>query len=81
MRSLALPLKIILFLFLLGFAALNSDGVTLRYFLGLEWQAPLSLVILLAFALGLITGLLACSLRLLRSQRELRGLKQELHRE
>jgi uncharacterized integral membrane protein len=80
-RSLALPLKIVLFLFLLGFAALNSEAVTLRYFLGLEWQAPLSLVILLAFALGLITGLLACSLRLLRSHRELRGLKKELHRE
>ncbi|MBK9326928.1 MAG: LapA family protein [Thiobacillaceae bacterium] len=80
MRLLALSVKIILFLLLLGFAALNSDTVTLRYFLGLEWQAPLSLVILVVFALGLLIGLLACSMRLLRSHRELRGLRKELDR-
>jgi putative membrane protein len=80
-RSLALSVKIILFLLLLGFAALNSDTVTLRYFLGLEWRAPLSLVILVVFALGLLVGLLACSMRLLRSHRELRGLRKELERD
>jgi lipopolysaccharide assembly protein A len=80
-RSLALPVKIVLFLLMLGFAALNSGTVTLRYFLGLEWRAPLSLVILMVFAIGLLTGLLACSMRLLRSHRELRGLKKELNRE
>jgi len=80
-RALALPAKIVLFLLLLGFAAMNSESVTLRYFLGLEWRAPLSLVILVVFALGLFAGLLACSLRLLRSHRELRGLRRELHRD
>jgi len=80
-RALALPAKIVLFLLLLGFAAMNSESVTLRYFLGLEWRAPLSLVILVVFALGLLAGLLACSLRLLRSHRELRGLRRELHRD
>ncbi len=81
MRALALPLKIVLFLLLLGFAALNSDSVRLRYLLGLEWQAPLSLVILVAFALGLLVGLLACSARLLRGHRELRALRRDLNRE
>lgn len=81
MRTLAFPLKLILFLLLLGFAALNSDSVTLRYFLGLEWQAPLSLVILIVFAVGLLTGLLACTSRLLRSQRELRELRREPRKE
>jgi lipopolysaccharide assembly protein A len=80
-RSLALTLKIVLFLLLLGFAAMNSETVTLRYFLDLEWRAPLSLVILAAFAIGLVSGLLACSMRLLRSHRELRGLRKELNRE
>ncbi|MBI5329770.1 MAG: LapA family protein [Betaproteobacteria bacterium] len=75
MRSLSLILKVLLFLLLLGFAAKNSDAVRLRYFLGLEWQAPLSLVILAAFAIGLFLGLLACSLRLLRAHRELRTLR------
>jgi uncharacterized integral membrane protein len=74
-RPLSLILKFGLFLLLLGFAAKNSDAVRLQYFLGLEWQAPLSLVILTAFALGVMLGLLGCSLRLLRTQRELRGLR------
>lgn len=78
-QSLTLAVKIVLFLLLLGFAALNSDSVTLRYFLGLEWQAPLSLVLLAAFAVGLLTGLLGCSLRLLRNQRELRALHRQLN--
>ncbi len=73
-----LAVKIVLFLLLLGFAALNSDSVTLRYFLGLSWTAPLSLIILAAFAFGLLTGLLGCSLRLLRNQRELRVLHRQL---
>lgn len=77
-QSLTLVVKICLFLLLLGFAAVNSDDVTLRYFLGLEWQAPLSLVILAAFAVGLLTGLLGCSFRLLRNQRELRALHRQL---
>ncbi|OYY93470.1 MAG: hypothetical protein B7Y41_11990 [Hydrogenophilales bacterium 28-61-23] len=78
-QSLTLAVKIVLFLLLLGFAALNSDNVTLRYFLGLQWQAPLSLVLLAAFAVGLLIGLLGCSLRLLRNQRELRALRLQIH--
>jgi len=77
-KSFSLVIKIVLFLLLLGFAALNSDSVTLRYFLGIEWQAPLSLVILAAFAVGLLAGLLGCSLRLLRNQRELRALRNPI---
>ncbi len=73
-----LVVKIVLFLLLLGFAARNSDNVTLRYFLGLEWQAPLSLVMLAVFAVGLVTGLLGCSLRLWRNQRELRALQRQI---
>jgi lipopolysaccharide assembly protein A len=77
-HSLTLVVKIVLFLLLLGFAALNSDNVSLRYFLGLEWHAPLSLVLLAAFALGLVLGLLGCSLHLLRNQRELRALHRQV---
>ena len=77
-QPLMLIVKVVLFLLLLAFAALNSDSVTLRYFLGLAWQAPLSLVILAAFAVGLLTGLLGCSWRLLRNQRELRALHRQI---
>jgi putative membrane protein len=76
MRYLALFLKIVLFVLLLGFAVKNSGVVTLRYFLGYEWQSPLALVILLSFAVGLLVGLLACSWRLLSNHRELRQLRR-----
>lgn len=76
MRTLALFLKLVLFVFLLGFAVKNSEIVTLRYFLGYEWQTPMALVILVSFAIGLLIGLLACSWRLLRNHRELRQLRR-----
>lgn len=76
MRYLALFLKLVLFVLLLGFAVKNSDGVILHYFLGYEWHAPLALVILVSFAVGLLVGLLACSWRLLRNHRELRQLRR-----
>jgi uncharacterized integral membrane protein len=75
-RALLLVLKLVLFLLLLGLAVRNSDFVTVRYLLGLEWQAPLALVIFVAFAIGLVMGLLLCSVRLLRNHRELRGLRK-----
>ncbi|MDP2832505.1 MAG: LapA family protein [Pseudomonadota bacterium] len=76
MRYLALLIKILLFVFLLGFAVKNSGVVTLRYFFGYEWQTSLALVILVSFAIGLLVGLLACSWRLLRNHRELRQLRR-----
>lgn len=81
MRTLLLVLKLILFLLLLGLAVRNSENIAVHYFLGMEWQAPLSLVIFVAFAMGLITGLLACGLRLLRNQRELRSLRKHARAE
>lgn len=75
-RIVSLVFKIFLFLLLLGLAARNSDFVTVRYFLGLEWQAPLVLVLFAAFAIGLVTGLLACSVKLLKNNRELRALRK-----
>jgi hypothetical protein len=35
----------------------------------------------MVFALGLLAGLLACSMRLLRGHRELSDLRRELNRE
>lgn len=78
MRAFLFALKLILFLLLLGLAMRNSEFVTLRYFLGMEWQAPLALIIFVAFAIGLLMGLLVCSLRLLRYHRELRNLRKHM---
>ncbi len=71
MRYLGWLLKGALFILLLGFAARNSDVVTLRYYLGYEWQAPLVLVILVFFVAGAAVGVAACMGYLFRQRREL----------
>ncbi|PIV21508.1 MAG: hypothetical protein COS39_10815 [Hydrogenophilales bacterium CG03_land_8_20_14_0_80_62_28] len=43
--------------------------------MGLEWQAPLSLVLLIVFALGMLFGLLGCSRHLFKNRREIRRLR------
>ena len=54
MRVFSLLTKLLVFLLLLGFAVKNIDSVTVRYFLGLEWQAPLAFVLLVFFAAGVV---------------------------
>ncbi|MDO9449579.1 MAG: LapA family protein [Rugosibacter sp.] len=48
-----------LFFALLGLAIKNSGTMLLRFFFNQEWTAPVSLVILTVFALGVAVGLTA----------------------
>ena len=68
----------LVFLLLLGFALKNMDGVTLRYFLGFEWRAPLVMVLLLFFGVGIASGVFASVAVIARQRRELLELKREL---
>ncbi|MDD4881890.1 MAG: lipopolysaccharide assembly protein LapA domain-containing protein [Gallionellaceae bacterium] len=76
MRALTLVIKLVLFLLLLAFAIKNGEVVSVRYLMGLEWRAPLSLVLLLAFALGVLLGLLGASRQILNNRRELIRLRK-----
>jgi lipopolysaccharide assembly protein A len=67
-----------IFLLLLGFAVKNTDLVALRYFLGLEWQAPLVLMLLLFFSAGAALGVAATMGMMVRQRREILALKREL---
>ncbi len=78
MRYLGWILKGILFILLLGFAVKNSDIVTLRYYLGYQWQAPLVLVILMFFVAGAVVGVAACMGYLFRQRRELTRLRKDV---
>jgi lipopolysaccharide assembly protein A len=78
MRYLRWILRIALFLFLLGFAIKNTDPVVVRYFLGWEWRAPLTLVLLVFFAGGAGLGALAGVGWLYNQRRELLQLRREL---
>jgi putative membrane protein len=78
MRILFLLLKTVVFLLLLGFAFKNSDSVVVRYFLGLEWQAPLVLVLLVFFGIGVASGVMASLGIIVRQRREILSLKREV---
>ncbi len=63
MKNLAWLLKWILkaaiFFTLFAFALNNQQEATVRFFFGTQWRAPMVLVVLAAFAVGLILGALA----------------------
>ena len=71
-------LMTVVFLLLLAFALKNTDSVTLRYFLGLEWQAPLVFVLLVFFGIGIAIGVMASLGIIVRQRREILGLKREV---
>ena len=77
MRILLLPLKIGLFLLMLAFAFKNTDSVVVHYFADAQWQAPLVLVLLLAFGAGIAAGVMASLGIIVRQRREILGLKRE----
>jgi uncharacterized integral membrane protein len=71
-------LRALVFLAILLLALLNTDPVTLRFFLGRTWEMPMVLAILLFLALGAALGVLACLPRLLRQRSEIARLKRGL---
>ena len=59
MRLFIWLLRAFVFFALFAFALNNQQAVTVRWFFGLDWQAPLVIIVLLAFGLGCAVGVLA----------------------
>jgi uncharacterized integral membrane protein len=59
MRLFAWALRAFIFFTLFAFALNNQQKVTVRWFFGAESTAPMVLVVLGAFALGCIVGIVA----------------------
>lgn len=78
MRYVYSTLSFLLFIAVLGFAVKNSESVTLSYYLGLSWQAPLSLMLLIVLALGVLLGLLAGLPLVIRERRRRIQIEKEL---
>jgi uncharacterized integral membrane protein len=70
----------ILFVALLFLALQNSDLATVRFYHWFSWQAPLIFLLLIAFAAGVLAGLLAGLSRAARLKRQLARLRKELRR-
>ena len=71
-------LKFALFVLVLTFAIRNTETVTVRYYLGWEWQSPLIFVLLIAFCAGIALGLAAGLGRMLKQRREIAALNRKL---
>lgn len=67
---LGLVAKLLVFLLVLGFALKNSHSVVFHSYLGYIWQAPLIVMLGLAFLAGALTGVLALLPTLFRLRRE-----------
>jgi lipopolysaccharide assembly protein A len=81
MRIVTWVLWLVVFLFLLAFAAKNLDPVTVRFYLDHDWQAPLVVVLLGFFAVGVALGMLAMVGTLLRQRRAISRLKRDARRQ
>ena len=73
-------LRAVLFLLLFLFALKNHELATLKFYFDIEWKAPLILLLLIFFGLGVVAGLLACLPRMFRQRREAQVLAGELKR-
>lgn len=69
-RYLGLLLKLLVFLLVLGFALKNSHAVLFNAYLDYVWEAPLIVMLGLAFALGALAGALAVLPTVFRLRRE-----------
>lgn len=70
--------KLLLFLLALTFAVKNTDVVTVRYYLGVQWQAPLIFVILVVFCVGVVAGVFASLAHIVRLRRDISRLRKEV---
>ena len=69
-------MRLAVFVLLVAFAAKNVQPVKLNFYFGLALEAPLVLVLLGAFALGALFGVLALLTTVLRQRRQISLLKR-----
>jgi lipopolysaccharide assembly protein A len=58
MKYLLWLLKAAIFFTLFAFALNNQQDATVHFFFGTQWRAPMVLLVLSAFALGMVAGVL-----------------------
>ena len=75
MKYLSWLLKAAIFFTLFAFALNNEQDVTLNFFFGTAWRAPLVLVVLVVFTAGVVVGVLGMVPRWWRQRRAVRQLR------
>ncbi|MDR5772255.1 LapA family protein [Caballeronia sp. LP006] len=78
MKFIVWLIRVLVFVLLLVLALANRDPVTLNAPGGFQWQAPLILIGLAFFLVGLLAGLVSAVPKMLRLRMENGRLKREL---
>ena len=78
MRVIAWFVRIVVFLFLLGFALENTEPVVINFFLGYFLEAPVVSVLLGVLLIGCLVGVLLMLPTVLRLRREAGRLRREV---
>ena len=73
MKYLAWLLKAAIFFALFAFALNNQQDVTVHFFFGTSWTAPMVLVVLAVFAAGLVVGAVGMVPRWLKHRKAARN--------
>lgn len=76
MKYLAWLLKAAIFFTLFAFALNNQQDATVHFFFGTQWRAPMVLVVLAAFAIGLGVGTLGMVPRWLKQRSAARRARE-----
>ena len=69
---LRLMLKAAIFFTLFAFALNNQHEAVVHFFFGQQWQAPMVLLVLIAFVFGVVVGVLGMVPRWWRARRQAR---------
>jgi len=78
MRLIAWVIRVLVFVLLLVLALANTQSTTLHFLAGYAWQAPLILIGLAFFVVGLLAGLLSAMPAMVRLRMENGRLKRDL---
>ena len=77
MRFITIIFYLVLIIFGVSFAALNSGSVTVNFYFT-QFTSAISIVLLCAFGLGMLFGLLLFSAKYLHARREVRKARHQL---
>ncbi|MDT8364633.1 MAG: LapA family protein [Nitrosomonas sp.] len=62
-------LRLTIFFLLLSFAVKNSGVATIHYYLGIEWELPLVVILFICFFAGSLFGYFSCLVQKLQNRK------------
>jgi putative membrane protein len=77
-RLFYIAVTLVIFFIGITFAFQNKQSVDLNYYLGVHWNAPLSLILVLTLAIGVAIGYLVSLRMVVKARRKLAKARREV---